>query len=304
MLGTYVTVAGQVGNNFYADHNGGNGNNVTTWFGFYGHGGTYYQTNVAFEALRANLGWSPSSGANNRFVYDGGASGGQPITTADATSVIDWNDNYNATASSLFPSSTLNGTAYQINSATATLGTHERGVGAPLAAADPKYLDSSRRFDTWASRVKGQASSYDGVKAAMWSCQNVSDCITSAYSWIRQGYQPTNMALKGAAHDGYIIGVNGNLGTGYTPGTCTATITNVDAMDLVTSTPGTLGCTINAGTVPVITVTNPGAHYLISNPATVLIRDSSNNTSTGLTVKLTPMDIGPVPIYNFASVAQ
>jgi hypothetical protein len=112
------------------------------------------------------------------------------------------------------------------------------------------------------------------------------------------------MALKGTAPDGYLIGVNGSLGTGYTPGTCTATITIVDATDLASSTPGSLGCTINSSTTPVITVTNPGAHYLISNPATVLIDDGHGHTSTGLTVKLNPMDIGPVPIYNFASVAQ
>ena len=112
------------------------------------------------------------------------------------------------------------------------------------------------------------------------------------------------MALKGAAHDGYLIGVNGNLGTGYTPGTCTATITIVATQDLGGTTPGTLGCTINSSGIPVITVTNPGSHYLLSNPATVLIDDGHGHTSTGLTVKLSPMDIGPVPIYNFASVAQ
>ena len=112
------------------------------------------------------------------------------------------------------------------------------------------------------------------------------------------------MALKGAAPDGYLIGINGNLGTGYTPGTCTTTITTVATSDLSSATPGLLGCIINASGTPVITVTNPGSHYLISNPATVLIDDGHGHTSTGLTVKLNPMDIGPVPIYIFASVAQ
>jgi hypothetical protein len=307
MLGTYVTVAGQVGNNFYADHNGGNGNNVTTWFGYYGHSGTYYQTNVAFEALRANLGWSPSSGANNRLVYDGGASGGQPTTTADATTIIDWNDAYNSTASVLFPSSTLNGTAYQINSTVTTVGTHERGVGATLAAADPKYIDTGRRFDTWASRVMGQAASFTGVKAAFWSCQDISYCLGSAYNWIRRGWQPTNMALRGSAHDGKIIGFSGTYGSGYS-GTCGVTFTPQDAWDLGGSialyTASAL-CTFDGSGVPQITIVNGGRHYRITTPATVTITcgGCTPSVAASLTPIIQPSDIGPVDMVVIAGVA-
>jgi len=293
----------------YMDHDGSNGQSGQAWLALDGHGSTIYPSNAVWKTMRANIGWAPTTaGTLNYMIADlqQATNPPTPTTLADGSTVVDWNDAYNASANTLFgpgspqngcKPSTFNGTPYQICAASGGPGPHEKTV-------NPNYIDSSRHVDTWASRVMGQAQSINGARAAMWGCASMTNCITNMYTWIRQGYQPTNMALKGVAPDGYIIGVNGNLGTGYTPGTCTATITIVDATDLASSTPGSLGCTINSSTTPVITVTNPGAHYLISNPATVLIDDGHGHTSTGLTVKLNPMDIGPVPIYNFASVAQ
>jgi hypothetical protein len=288
----------------YMDHNGENGTGVLAWLGIAGHGILSYPTNAVIASIRANIGWSPAAGASNKMVGDLQQVGTTPNTLVNANSVIDWNDNYNGTNSTLFSGghdancnpSTFNGTPYEICSTTAAPGPHETTV-------DPKYIDTTRRLDTWASRVMGQAQNPTGVFQSFWQCSSIRACIDGAHAWIQQGYQPTNMALKGTAHDGYLIGVNGSLGTGYTPGTCTATIATVDPKDLGSVTPGSLGCTINSSGTPMITVTNPGAHYLISNPATVLIDDGHGHTSSGLTVKLTPMDIGPVPISIFASVA-
>ena len=296
------SVPGSVG---YVDHNGSNGVGYIAWIASDGHGSLYYPSNATIGSIRANIAWAPSASVTNLFLGDQQADGIAPNTMIGANSVVDWNNIYNGHASTLFSggadancsTSTFNGTPYQICASIGGPGSHE-------TTANPNYVDSTRGFDTWAIKIKGQNSSLNGYLSALWQCTDIRTCIDQSRAWVRQGWQPTNMALKGTAPDGYLIGVNGSLGTGYTPGTCTATITIVDATDLASSTPGSLGCTINSSTTPVITVTNPGAHYLISNPATVLIDDGHGHTSTGLTVKLNPMDIGPVPIYNFASVAQ
>jgi len=94
------------------------------------------------------------------------------------------------------------------------------------------------------------------------------------------------------------VGVIGTRGSGYS-GACTATVTVQDADDLGNG--AALSCVFSSG-VPVIAVTNPGAHYRIATPAAVTI-SGTGGSGTSLNVVVSPSDIGPVPITLFAGVA-
>jgi hypothetical protein len=284
------TNSGQAGALLYADHNGENGLAYDGWLGAAGHGGWYYQTNTALGSIRANIGWSPTSGSANYMWADW--AGAAPSTLVDASSVANWNNTVNGSVSSMYPSSTFNGTAYQINSGTATLGSHETHLA-------PKYIDTGRRGETWASRVMGQAQSAAGLKAALWGCPNISNCVGSLMAWVSRGWQPTNVALKGAAPDGKIIGLSGTYGSGYT-GTCGVTITPRDNWDLggsVASMQALATCTFVGG-VPQVTLVNGGAHYRIATPAAVAItcEGCTPTVAASLTPIIQPSDIGPVPM--------
>jgi hypothetical protein len=140
--------------------------------------------------------------------------------------------------------------------------------------------------------MHGQAATLAGMLAVLQACQDESWCIEEMRSWTRTGFQPTNLALKGKAHDGSIVGFTGSNGSGYT-GSCTVTFTPQDAADLGTGAAAT--CSFVSG-VPVIRITNPGANYRIATPATVTI----GGTCTGgcvaaiLASIISPHDIGPV----------
>jgi hypothetical protein len=276
----------------YIDHNGANGASGQAWMGINGHSGNYYSTGAVIQSMRANIGWAPSAGTTNYQITDLQGSGSTPATMVNASTVVDWNNNFNANSSPLFPSSTFYHTAYQINSNTASPGAHETAV-------DPKYIDTARRVDTWAARVMGQAQTINGARAAMWGCASIPSCIGNMYAWIRRGWQPTNMALKGLAHDGKIIGFNGTYGSGYS-GTCGVTFTPQDAWDLGGSIPAMAAgatCTFVGG-APQITITNGGAHYRIATPATVAITcgGCTPTAPASLTPIIQPSDIGPVPM--------
>src|SRR5271157_3500058 len=211
-------LASQAGPTLYADHNGMNGMPLSVQFGWFGvtaGPGYNYPTNAVLRAVRANLNYSPTAGSYNLWWADLQGEGATPTTLVDANTVVDWNNSYNGTSSSLFSGTPFYHTIYQINSNTAAPGSHETTV-------NPKYIDTTRRVDTWASRVMGQAQSIDGARAALWACPNIPACIGNLYNWVRQGWQPTNIALKGSAHDGKIIGFSGAYGSGYS-GTCGVT---------------------------------------------------------------------------------
>jgi hypothetical protein len=289
----------------YIDHNGVNGAGVEGWLGFVGHGGNYYPTSAAIGSIRSNIGWAPSAGATNYYVFDFGISinAPTPTTLVDASTVVDWNNAFNGTASSMFNGSspqagckpsTFNGTPYQICSNTASPGSHEKTL-------DPKYIDTTRRLETWAGHM-GQASTFAGAKAALWGCADISACIGNLNAWVRRGWQPTNMALKGAAHDGKIIGFKTTTpGAGYS-GACSATITPQDAWDLggcTTLQTASATCTF-AGGVPQLTLASGGAHYRSATPALVqFLCDGgacSPSTPAVVTPIIQPSDIGPVPM--------
>jgi len=301
----------------YMDHNGVNGSGVMGWLAFQGHGGSTYPSNAVWRTIRANLGWDPVSGVTdnqNFLIEDVNGVASPPTTMVDSGTVIDWNAYLNNTVSSLYNAttspqaackpSTLNGTAYQICAATGTgttVGAHDK------AATNPIYIDTARRTDTWASRVMGQAQSIDGARLALWACPDLGQCLQGLYAWIRQGWQPTNMVLKGAAHDGKIVGFNTiTAGSGYS-GSCGVTITARDAQDLGGSIPSYAAaatCTFSGG-VPVVKLTSGGAHYRIATPAAVAITCGGCTPAVpaSLTPIIQPSDIGPVPMSWFASVA-
>jgi len=182
------------------------------------------------------------------------------------------------------PASTFNGTVYPI---CATSG----GVGAHELAVNPFYIDSTRNLSKWAA-AHGQAQSLTGALSALQTCQSVSWCITELVTYVRRGYQPTNLALKGKAHDGRIVGFTRTYGSGYT-GSCTVTVTPQDAADLGTG--AAAKCSFVGG-VPVVQITNPGANYRIATPATVTIGGTCTGgcVAASLAPIISPHDIGPV----------
>jgi hypothetical protein len=119
-------------------------------------------------------------------------------------------------------------------------------------------------------------------------------------AWVRRGYQPTNLALKGKAHDGRIVGFTGTYGGGYT-GTCGVTITPQDADDLGYGAAAT--CTFVGG-VPSIQIANPGVHYRIATPAAVAITGTCTGgcVAASLAPVVSPHDPGPVQMVEFGRV--
>ena len=101
-----------------------------------------------------------------------------------------------------------------------SLGTHydictpSGTPGANDLAVDPKTLDITRNAASWAQRKHGQSCTYAStgtavrtcVMAAMMACQDAQFCVQELTTWVRVGMQPTNLALKGKAHDGGDIG--------------------------------------------------------------------------------------------------
>jgi hypothetical protein len=173
--------------------------------------------------------------------------------------------------------------------------------GAGDITADPKLLDGTRGLLAWASRLHGQAASLAGAQAALIGCSNLGWCIGELVAWVQRGYQPTNLALKGKAYDGRIVGFTGTLGSGYTGGSCTAAVTPQDSDDLGYG--AVLGCTLVGG-VPSIQITNPGMHYRIATSATITITGTCTGgcIAASLTPVIAPLDPGPVQIVVFGRV--
>ena len=284
----------------YVDHNGSNGIGYIAWLMSDGHGALHYPNNAVIGSIRSNLNWASASASQNLVMGDQQSAGTAPNTMIGASSVVDWNDNYNGYGSNLFSGgldpncnpSTYNSTPYQICASTGGPGAHEKTVS-------PKYVDTTRGFDTWASRIKGQASSLIGYLQALWQCSDIRSCIDQSWAWVRQGWQPTNLALKGTAHDGKIIGFSGTLGSGYS-GTCGVTITPRDAWDLggtIAPHAASAICTFSGG-VPQITLVSGGAHYRVATPATVAVTGTCTGgcVAASLVPIIQPSDIGPVSI--------
>ena len=230
------------------------------------------------------LPWKLAGGTPANNVYVPGESNNawyNPAASASYGSGVNANCN---------PSTSM-GTPYDQCTASGTPGAHD-------IVANPKLVDPTRGLFKWASVMQGQAASLAGAEAAFLGCQNLGYCIAQLETWVKAGYQPTNLALKGKAHDGGVVGVAGTLGSGYS-GACSASVAVQDTDDLGTG--AALSCSFVGG-VPSIQVVNPGMHYRVATPATVTIT-GTGGSGTSLNVVVSPSDIGPVPITLFAGVA-
>jgi hypothetical protein len=285
----------------YVEHNGAFGTGVYQWFAMDGHSGGYYPTNQALRSLRANLGYAPATGTGNLMVApnapDPTVINNIPNTEAyvaqeggnglwNAAASTDWgpgngNSGCNSTESAAY------GTPYDQCTASGTAA-----PGAGDIVADPHVIDHTRGLLKWASYLHGHAATFAGTESALIACQNLGWCVSELVSWVRRGYQPTNLALKGKAYDGRIVGFTGTYGSGYT-GTCSVTITPQDTDDLGYGAAAT--CSFVSG-APVIQVTNPGMHYRIATPAAVAIGGTCTGgcVAASLTPVISPHDIGPV----------
>jgi hypothetical protein len=289
----------------YIDHNGSYATPYGSWFPFLNHTGQPASTTTILKSLRANIGFSPGANSSNIALnsWQGGGTTAEVQSTSNNNVVVaqeGWNGWYNAASDNTFNStladtncnpSTSSNTPYQQCTVSGTPGTHD-------VVGNPNLIDRSRGMRTWASIKHGQAATVAGVQAAFQGCQNLQACIMELEAWVRQGYQPTNLAYKGAAHDGGVVGVSGTPGSGYS-GACSASVTVQDANDLGTG--AALSCSFVGG-IPVVTVVNPGMHYRVATPATVTI-NGTGGSGAALNVMVSPSDIGPVPITLFAGVA-
>jgi hypothetical protein len=288
----------------HVDHNGAFGIGDYSWFILLTHVNNAPLTTTNLRSLRSNLGWAPSSGAANVAVNtcQGCVTAGFQAVPNNSVYVPleGWNAWYNAASDNTFNAtlanpncnpSTSSNTPYQQCTASGTPGIHD-------IAGNPKLVDPTRGMFKWASVMQGQAASLVGAQAAFQGCQNLLGCIMQLEWWVKAGYQPTNLALKGAAHDGGVVGVAGTPGSGYS-GACSATVTAQDADDLGSG--AALACSFVNG-IPAISVVNPGSHYRIATAATVTITGTGGG-GTSLNVVVSPGDIGPVPITLFAGVA-
>jgi hypothetical protein len=281
----------------YFDHNGMFGVPYYTWGVFLTHSGPTFPDNTTLQSYRANEHWAPSASTMNIAVgnldfADLASAPGNSTNTAN----LGWNGFYNAAASANFttglnnpncnPSAYL-GSPYDICEASKASPDNT----AHDVTADPKVIDNTRNPYTWASR-HSRASTPAGMEAALQVCQDETWCIEEMRTWIDRGFQPTNLALKGKAHDGSIVGFTGTYGSGYT-GSCTVAFTPRDAADLGVGAAAT--CSFVGG-VPVIRITNPGANYRIATPATVTIGGvcTGGCVAASLTPVISPHDIGPV----------
>jgi hypothetical protein len=285
-----------------ADHNGMFGVATYNWGISVGHGANV-PSNQVVQTYRANLHWSPITtgyyGAQNFPISYSATTYSTDPGSAVNTANLGWNATYHATASTGF------GAGVNSNCNTGGLGSAYLGtpydICEPTKAspdhtlndivADPKVIDNTRSPLTWASRMHGQAATEAGMEGAFAACQSEIWCVEEARTWTARGFQPTNLALKGKAHDGRIVGFSGTYGSGYT-GSCTVTFTPQDAADLGTGAAAT--CSFVSG-VPVIQITNPGQNYRIATPATVTIGGTcSGCTAASLMPVISPHDIGPV----------
>jgi hypothetical protein len=298
---TYTTAAGSSDHLLYYDHNGHYGAGVFSWGVSLGHDGPLYPGNTVLQSYRANVHWASASGTQNFTIsvqalpYTYGT--GNNVNTAN----LGWNHIFHGTASTGYGAG-INANCNTGSAGSAYLGTAydicQPSKGSPDNTAhditvDPKLLDVTRNPLTWASRMHGQAATVAGMLAVFQTAQSEIWAIEEARTWTARGFQPTNLALKGKAHDGRIVGFTGTYGSGYPAGTCAVTFTNADAADLGTGAAAT--CSFTGG-VPSVQVTNGGSNYRIATPTVVAITSTGGapTVPASLTPIISPHDIGPV----------
>jgi hypothetical protein len=282
------------------EHNSWFGAGHWAYAGFVDHAPGLFPGNQEYSFVRSNSSYA-ATGSTNFMLGD--SLGNPSVAPASNFNVagITNNNIYGGSTAATFhagvdsnctPSTSL-GSHYDICTASGTPGLNDKAV-------DPKSVDNTRNAFQWAHRVKGQAATSTGLLQAMMNCQDAWYCYEQLWNWVRQGVQPTNLALKGAAHDGKVVGASGTFGSGYS-GSCGVTFTAQDSGDLGAG--ATAACSFIGG-VPVITITSGGNYYRVATPATVGITcgGCTPAVSASLTAVVAPSDIGPVQMVAFGRV--
>jgi hypothetical protein len=187
------------------------------WGAFSGHPNgvnAIYPSNQWLQSFRSNLMYA-TTGAMNFGIGDAA-----PSTAWNQSPANEWNlagitNNayFGASSASQFGpgvnancnpgglGSTSLGTHYNICTATGTPGAND------ISSIDPYFIDKTRNAAQWAVRLHGQPyPTYAAVLAAMMQCPDAGYCVNELTTWVKTGMMPTNMALKGKAHDGTDIG--------------------------------------------------------------------------------------------------
>jgi hypothetical protein len=298
----------------WADHNAYYGQPAYSWGVGVGHGGNV-PSNAFLQSYRDNVHWSPVNYPVPASDSTPGHQGVWPLAynTSIAANVhpdvvvaarVGYNSMYNQTPSGSFGSGVNTG----CNTGVSGGGTGSSAFNTPydicttgvapgandLLNLDPRPIDNTRSLWNWAQRLHGTDGTNTGLLNYLEQCAVLDQCIEEMRAWVARGFQPTNLRLKGAAHDGSIVGFSGTLGSGYT-GACTVAVTPTGPPagdDLGHDFAGT--CTFFGG-VPQISITNPGANYRIASPAAVAIGGTCTGgcVAASLVPVIAPHDLGP-----------
>lgn len=112
-----------------------------------------------------------------------------------------------ATWANANPSAVLTniGTVYNVP----TTGTVP-GAGDLPSNQDPQFVDIRRNMKTWCDEMTGQSRGTCTANDAMAYLANGPDTlesrVNSLFTWVSEGFRPTNSAFRGSAHDGGDIG--------------------------------------------------------------------------------------------------
>lgn len=214
MVSTPAVVAVQQHNSWFgAAHSGWGG-----WLDHPNGSDGMFPSNQEYLYYRSNAHWA-STGSTNFALGDGQGNPSESPGSNYNVAGIGYNNIYGgSTAATYGPGVSANCNVGSAGSS--SLGTHydictpSGTPGANDLAVDPKTLDITRNAASWAQRKHGQSCTYAStgtavrtcVMAAMMACQDAQFCVQELTTWVRVGMQPTNLALKGKAHDGGDIG--------------------------------------------------------------------------------------------------
>lgn len=141
------------------------------------------------DEFKSNLCYAPLSpqGSKQYVVYDWVA-GGTPTTDAMTPAGIVNNASYGV-------KSGLAGSGFEITVTTPPDATN-------LTSVNPSFVGSSRTLALWDASLGGAGT----TSAALARIAADPSLITTAYTWVRGGWAPTNRTLRNAGHDGVTIG--------------------------------------------------------------------------------------------------
>lgn len=147
------------------------------------------------SALKSNLVWGSTSGQG--YIGERLSGSVQDIITS---SNADYNWTWNTTVGN-------NGRAYNDTAGSGNLwvsgNASAAGVDNTGGSAEPRFVDSSRNLTKWVVTRGYGSNAADGLTALQSDSTRIADLVDYVFA----GFIPTNLALKGKAHDGGDPGV-------------------------------------------------------------------------------------------------